>query len=127
LFRGEAPLREMSENMPSAVKWGLRLFGSYFFRSYPFEEAYFLPYARQFRVALSTPLILLGGINDLETLELAMAERFEFAAMGRALLREPDLPLRYQQGSSTRSLCIHCNKCMPTIYQGTHCVLTETR
>jgi len=22
-------------------------------------------------------------------------------------------------------LCIHCNKCMPTIYRGTHCVLVE--
>jgi hypothetical protein len=21
------------------------------------------------------------------------------------------------------SLCVHCNKCMPTIYRGTHCVL----
>ncbi|NQZ97555.1 MAG: NADH:flavin oxidoreductase [Myxococcales bacterium] len=127
LFRGEAPLREMAESMPSAVKWGLRLFGRFFFRTYPFEEAYFLPYARQFREALSMPLILLGGINDLETLELAMEEGFEFAAMGRALLREPDLPLRYQNGSATRSLCIHCNKCIPTIYQGTHCVLTETQ
>ena len=123
LFRGEAPLREMAEMMPSAVKWGIRIFGSYFFRAYPYEEAYFLPYARQFREALSMPLILLGGISDLETLELAMAEGFEFAAMGRALLREPDLPHRYQQGRASHSLCVHCNKCMPTIYQGTHCVL----
>ena len=123
LFRGEAPLREMAEMMPSAVKWGIRIFGSYFFRAYPYEEAYFLPYARQFREALSMPLILLGGISNLETLELAMAEGFEFAAMGRALLREPDLPHRYQQGRASHSLCVHCNKCMPTIYQGTHCVL----
>jgi len=123
LFRGEAPLREMAENMPSAVKWGIRIFGSYFFRAYPYEEAYFLPYARQFREALSMPLILLGGLSNLESLEIAMAEGFEFAAMGRALLREPDLPHRYQQGRASRSLCVHCNKCMPTIYQGTHCVL----
>jgi 2,4-dienoyl-CoA reductase-like NADH-dependent reductase (Old Yellow Enzyme family) len=127
LFRGEVPLREMAENMPSAVKWGLRLFGRFFFRAYPFEEAYFLAYARQFREALSMPLVLLGGISNLETLELAMAEGFEFAAMGRTLLREPDLPLRYQNGSATNSLCIHCNKCMPTIYQGTHCVLIESK
>ena len=24
----------------------------------------------------------------------------------------------------TQSLCIHCNKCMPAIYSGTHCVLS---
>jgi hypothetical protein len=30
-----------------------------------------------------------------------------------------------QADPATRSLCIHCNKCMPTIYRGTHCVLAE--
>ena len=44
--------------------------------------------------------------------------------MGRALLREPDLR-RALAATATRreSLCVHCNKCMPTIYRGTHCVL----
>jgi len=52
-----------------------------------------------------------------------VAEGFAFVAMARALLREPDLPKRMEAGSSTTSLCIHCNKCMPTIYSGTRCVL----
>jgi 2,4-dienoyl-CoA reductase-like NADH-dependent reductase (Old Yellow Enzyme family) len=43
--------------------------------------------------------------------------------MGRALLREPDLVHRLQTGQTDEGLCIHCNKCMPTIYRGTHCVL----
>jgi hypothetical protein len=43
--------------------------------------------------------------------------------MGRALLREPDLLARWQRGETGEALCIHCNKCMPTIYRGTHCVL----
>jgi 2,4-dienoyl-CoA reductase-like NADH-dependent reductase (Old Yellow Enzyme family) len=47
--------------------------------------------------------------------------------MARALLREPDLPNRMQAGSATSSLCIHCNKCMPTIYSGTRCVLVTDR
>jgi hypothetical protein len=25
--------------------------------------------------------------------------------------------------TQAESLCVHCNKCMPTIYRGTHCVL----
>jgi 2,4-dienoyl-CoA reductase-like NADH-dependent reductase (Old Yellow Enzyme family) len=69
------------------------------------------------------PLILLGGINKLETIEAALDEGFPFVAMGRALLREPDLPRRMQAGKAADSLCVHCNKCMPTIYSGTHCVL----
>jgi 2,4-dienoyl-CoA reductase-like NADH-dependent reductase (Old Yellow Enzyme family) len=97
--------------------------GGRFLKSYPFEEAFFLPYARQFRDALSMPLVLLGGINRLETVHGALSEGFEFVALGRALLREPDLLRRWQHGEVTESLCIHCNKCMPTIYGGTHCVL----
>ena len=62
------------------------------------------------------PLILLGGINRLDTMEQALAEGFEFVAMARALLREPDLLNRMQAGTVDEGLCIHCNKCMPTIY-----------
>ena len=123
LFRGEAPIREMAATMPGAIGLGFRVLGKRFLPEYPFEEAYFLPYARQFREALTMPLILLGGINRVDTIHRAMAEGFEFVAMGRALLREPDLPRRWQEGSTKSSLCVHCNKCMPTIYSGTHCVL----
>jgi 2,4-dienoyl-CoA reductase-like NADH-dependent reductase (Old Yellow Enzyme family) len=97
--------------------------GKRFLREYPFEEAYFLPYARQFREALSTPIILLGGINRLETVQGALDEGFAFVAMGRALLREPGLLHRWRAGETSEGLCVHCNKCMPTIYRGTHCVL----
>jgi 2,4-dienoyl-CoA reductase-like NADH-dependent reductase (Old Yellow Enzyme family) len=123
LFRGEAPIAEMAETMPKLTRVGFRLVAHRFMPEYPFEEAFFLPYARQFRKALDMPLILLGGINRLDTMENAIAEGFSFVAMARALLREPDLLVHMQQGKSTESLCIHCNKCMPTIYTGTRCVL----
>lgn len=125
LFRGEAPLAEMARTMPRAVRPGFRLMGGRFLRSYPFEEAYLLPYARQFRDALSMPLILLGGINRMETVDQALTEGFQFVALGRALLREPGLIERWRAGRMTESLCVHCNKCMATIYRGTHCVLVS--
>jgi 2,4-dienoyl-CoA reductase-like NADH-dependent reductase (Old Yellow Enzyme family) len=93
------------------------------FPEYPFEEAFVLPEARQFRAALDMPIILLGGINKLETIQHALDEGFAFVAMARALLREPDLVNKMQKGASQEGLCIHCNKCMPTIYRGTRCVL----
>jgi len=123
LFRGEAPRREFAATLPKSVRWGFRLLGRRFMPEYPFEEAYFLPYARQFRSALKMPLILLGGINRRDTIEGALAEGFSFVAMARALLREPDLVNKMRDGSSEESLCVHCNKCMPTIYRGTRCVL----
>jgi 2,4-dienoyl-CoA reductase-like NADH-dependent reductase (Old Yellow Enzyme family) len=123
LFKGPAPVDEMAAVFPPLLRVGLKLTAKKFFKEYPFEEAYFLPYARQFRAALAMPLILLGGINRLETVRDALADGFAFVAMGRALLREPDLIARWQKGEAGEALCIHCNKCMPTIYRGTHCVL----
>lgn len=123
LFKGDAPVQEMAEAFPQPLKTGFKLLGKRFLPSYPFEEAYFLPQARQFRAALRMPLVLLGGVNRIETARRALAEGFEFVAIGRALLREPDLLRRWQAGDTSESLCVHCNKCMPTIYQGTHCVL----
>ncbi|MEZ4334393.1 MAG: NADH:flavin oxidoreductase [Myxococcota bacterium] len=123
LFRGDAPIEDMARSMPRAVALGLKLFGRFFFRSYPFEEAYFRRHARQFRAALHMPLVLLGGINRRDTIERAMADGFEFVAMGRALLRDPDLVNAMARGEADESLCVHCNKCMASIYAGTHCVL----
>ena len=122
-FRGEAPVAEMARYMPKFIRPGFKLFGGRFLHSYPYEEAYFLPYARQVRAAVDLPLILLGGVSELATVHRAMDEGFEFVAMGRALLREPDLIGRWEAGRTEASLCIHCNKCMPTIYRGTRCVL----
>jgi len=125
LFRGEAPVAEMAEMFPGVLKTGMKLFGGRFFKEYPFEEAYFLPYARQFREALSMPLVLLGGINRLPTIVEALGEGFAFVQLGRALLREPEFVAEMQKDASRESLCIHCNKCMPTIYTRTRCVLVE--
>ena len=123
LFRGDAPIEDLARTMPKAVGLGLKLFGRFIFKTYPFEEAYFLKFARQFRAALELPVVLLGGINKRETIDRAMAEGFEFVALGRGLLREPDLVKRMAAGKTDESMCIHCNKCMATIYRGTHCVL----
>jgi 2,4-dienoyl-CoA reductase-like NADH-dependent reductase (Old Yellow Enzyme family) len=125
LFRGDAPTREMAAAMPFPVNLGVRLAGRRFLRDYPFEEAYLLADARRFREALDLPLILLGGLTRRATLEQAMTDGFEYVAMARALLREPDLVNRMQQGRTSYSLCTHCNQCMPTIYSRTRCVLVQ--
>jgi len=123
LFRGDVPVNEMAAIFPKALRVPFKLTAKKFMPFYPFEEAFFLDYARRFRKALSMPLILLGGINKVQTVEDAIAEGFEFVAMGRALLREPDLINRWSIGVKDDGVCIHCNKCMPSIYQGTHCYL----
>lgn len=124
LFRGGAPVREFAANFKPPISWGIRMSGNKFFREYPYHEAYLLRDARKFRAELTMPLILLGGITNRETMDRAMAEGFDFVAMGRALLAEPDLINRIKADSSIKSACTHCNRCMPTIYRHTHCVVT---
>ncbi|MEW2359072.1 NADH:flavin oxidoreductase [Spirillospora sp. NPDC029432] len=121
LFRGDAPVPEFAANFPPLLRFGIRTFGKGFLKAYPYKDAYLLEHARRFRAELDLPLILLGGITGRESMDLAMDEGFEFVAMGRALLREPDLIGRIAADPATRSLCIHCNRCMPTIYTGTRC------
>ncbi|MCJ0900298.1 NADH: flavin oxidoreductase [Rhodococcus erythropolis] len=124
-FRGEVPLAEFVASQPKLVGYGLKFYGPKLFPTYPFEEGFFLPFARQFRQALRMPLILLGGINRVDTIEHALDEGFEFVAMARALLRDPQLVNKFQAESVDEGLCIHCNKCMPTIYTGTRCVVRD--
>lgn len=124
LFRGDVPLEEFAANMPPLVRVGLKTpVGRKFFKSYPFEEAFLREKALAFREAVSMPLVMLGGINTKATMDRAMAEGFEYVAMARALLREPDLVDRMQAGEVATGSCIHCNECMPTIYSGTRCTV----
>ncbi len=126
LFRGEAPVSEFAATMPLVVRLGMRTpVGRSFLKAYPFEEAYFRDKQLRFRAALTMPLMQLGGINRTETMERSMADGFDFVAMGRALLREPDLVNKLAAGRATEGVCIHCNRCMPTIYSGTRCVLID--
>ncbi|EOM76565.1 NADH:flavin oxidoreductase [Rhodococcus rhodnii] len=125
LFKGDAPIPEFAQVMQQPIKLGVRVVGGAFLHEYPYKPLFMLESARQIRDAVSMPLMLLGGVTDREGMDTAMAEGFEFVAMARALLREPDLINRIAAEPKTRSLCIHCNKCMPTIYTGARCVLVS--
>ncbi|MGN6606866.1 MAG: NADH:flavin oxidoreductase [Jatrophihabitans sp.] len=121
LFKGPAPLKEFAAQMREPVRTGIRIFGRTRLHSYPYTDAYLLEDAKRVRAAVSLPMILLGGVTNRAVIDKALAEGFEFVAMGRALLAEPDLVRRMQADAAVASKCIHCNRCMPTIYVGSHC------
>jgi 2,4-dienoyl-CoA reductase-like NADH-dependent reductase (Old Yellow Enzyme family) len=125
LFRGKAPLKEMIEVEKSRLhRLALRLFGRRVMRDYPFEELYFLEYARQVRERVKLPLVLLGGCLSSANLETAMREGFDFVAMGRALIADPDLVARMADGRAERSRCTSCNRCVAEMDRaGVRCVL----
>lgn len=125
LFRGDTDIDGMARTQKGLFKLGVKLFGKAILGEYPYEDLYMLESARQFLpVVKNAQLILLGGINDYEHMRTAMEEGFSFVAMGRALLREPDLVNRLKTDPRP-GLCIHCNKCMFSVYGTTNCVFTQ--
>jgi len=75
---GDAPRKEFEEVLPQLPAPRLQALAPVLFRRYPFEEAYFLPWARPLPQQLSLPVILLGGINTSASINQAMAEGFGF-------------------------------------------------
>lgn len=113
LLRGERPLKEMVEVETNVLqKAAIALFGPMFVPTTPWTPLFFLELAKEVRAAVKLPLVYLGGATSLEDLSTARNEGFDLVAMGRALLREPDLLLRYQRGEATRATCTPCNACI---------------
>ena len=125
LFHGPVPLVEFAATMPVPLRWGMQRFGRGFMREYPYRPGFLLDTAERFRERLSLPLIALGGLDTEEAMADALGRGFEMVALGRSLVREPDLPRRLEAGQARATTCIHCNRCMPTIYSGTRCVLDQ--
>ena len=123
LFRGETPVAEFAEAMPPIVRWGMKTpAGRGFLKRYEFEEGYFREKALALPPRALDAADAAGRDQPVRHDGAAMADGFELVAMGRAVLREPDLVNRLQLGPARGGICTHCNRCMPTIYSGTRCV-----
>jgi 2,4-dienoyl-CoA reductase-like NADH-dependent reductase (Old Yellow Enzyme family) len=127
LMRGDVPLADMLRHERHWLRrMGMRLFAPMMLKKYEFEEAFFLPKALRFRAALGLPLMLLGGVTRRETMDRAMQQGFEFVALGRALIRDPDLVQRMEAGELDASRCTPCNRCVAEMERGgVRCVFRD--
>jgi hypothetical protein len=59
-------------------------------------------------------VILVGGNRNIERLEEIVRQgKVDFVALCRPLIREPDLPNRWQEGRGGKTTrCISCNSCI---------------
>ena len=79
------------------------------------NEAYFKPFALMLAEALTVPVILVGGHRSVENMEAVLNEGgIAFLSLSRPLIREPDLPNRWQNGDTAPAKCISCNGCYRT-------------
>ena len=76
------------------------------------DEAYFLDFAAELAEKISVPVMLVGGLRSVETMQKILdTTKIELLSLSRPLLCEPDLPKKFQSGASSESKCVSCNAC----------------
>ncbi len=90
-----------------------------------FRPLFLLDNARRIRAAVRMPLAYLGGVQSLAGAQRALADGFEFLALGRALIHDPQFINKLRDGQVAESGCTACNQCIVQMYTpgGTACVL----
>ena len=120
VMRGAMPIRTLAHYMDMRHFWWLKamlhLFGRMMIPTVPYKDAYFLEDARQFRQAVSLPLVYVGGMVSRESIETVLGEGFEAVQMGRAPIRDTDFVNKLRSGEASCSLCCHSNYCIGRMY-----------
>ncbi|MBR1672354.1 MAG: NADH:flavin oxidoreductase [Fretibacterium sp.] len=76
------------------------------------NEAYFAEFAARLAEEANVPVMLVGGLRSLDTMENILNQtRIELLSLSRPLLCEPDLPNRLREGGAAESRCVSCNQC----------------
>ncbi len=94
----------------------------------PEKEAYHLALAGRIKAAVQCPVMVVGGFRSRDVAERAVAENgLDYVALSRPLIREPDLPARWQAGRRDAARCISCNGCFkPGLEEGgIYCIVAK--
>lgn len=135
-FVSRAPMYVMRGSMPVEVmahfikepftKFFVRLLGNRLIKPEAFKEGYFMEDAMRIQQAIKIPVVLVGGMNSMQAIDEAMNSGFQFIAMARALIQQPDFVNRLRNEMISKSGCTICNYCVAKMYSGTmSCHLNE--
>jgi 2,4-dienoyl-CoA reductase-like NADH-dependent reductase (Old Yellow Enzyme family) len=92
------------------------------------QEAYNLPLAYRIKQVTSCPVMVVGGFRTFELVEgVIRREEADFVSLARPLIREPNLPRRWEEGDESHARCISCNACFkPGLKEGgIYCVVDK--
>ncbi|MCX7681723.1 MAG: NADH:flavin oxidoreductase [Anaerolineae bacterium] len=82
-------------------------------------EGYNLEGARAIKAAVPIPVISVGGFRSREVMEQVLRRgEADFISLARPLIREPDLPTKFQRGGSEKATCVSCNLCLTEMGKG---------
>lgn len=84
------------------------------------EEGIFVPLAQGIKSVVGIPVITVGRIRTPELANQILEEnKADLISMGRALIADPNLPLKALQGKTEEIIpCISCNRCILSIRKG---------
>lgn len=120
VIRGEIPLEvamkvnPLYNRYPEFVRylWKVCCFPAYHARLLAFAVAYNVPAALHIKQHTSIPVIPVGGIRTLASMQACVgALGLDAVALCRPLIRQPDLPAQIATGNFTCSSCNNCNLC----------------
>jgi 2,4-dienoyl-CoA reductase-like NADH-dependent reductase (Old Yellow Enzyme family) len=125
LMRGKIPLKGMIKNGSSwAEKITMALFGPLIIKEYKFEPNFFLDQAIIVREEVGIDLVYLGGVESKDGILNILKSGFNFIALARPLIHDPEFLNKINQGLITKSLCNRCNECIVEMdKEGIKCVL----
>jgi 2,4-dienoyl-CoA reductase-like NADH-dependent reductase (Old Yellow Enzyme family) len=76
------------------------------------EEGYFLPFVKKVREVTELPIMAVGGFRSRMVMEKTLLSgAADFISICRPLIRDPQLPARFQSGEIESSDCISANLC----------------
>ena len=120
VMRGAMPIRTLAYYMDMRKFWWLkamlRLAGRIIIPTVPYRDAYFLEDAKEFRAAVSLPLVYVGGMVSRASMEEVLDAGFDALQMARALVRDTDFVNKLRSGEVERSDCRHSNYCIGRMY-----------
>lgn len=84
------------------------------------HSAYHLNEAKILKGLVDVPVILVGGLKNIDSIDQILSETgIDAVSMSRPFIREPDLVKRWMNGDLKDATCISCNGCFNP--KGTQC------
>jgi 2,4-dienoyl-CoA reductase-like NADH-dependent reductase (Old Yellow Enzyme family) len=127
-FVSRAPMYVMRGKMPVDIlahfiregwkKFFVKLAGEHLIPSVPFIEGYFMEEAKRIQDAINIPVVLVGGMNSMRTIDKAMEQGFEWIAIARALIENTNFVNDLRNELIEKSACTTCNYCVARMYSG---------
>ena len=90
------------------------------------KTAMFLQATKKLAEVVKIPVVLVGGIRDIETMEeILNSSNIRYFGIVRPLICEPDLIKRWKNGDRSKAKCITCNTCLRN--KSTTCVFNKKK